>query len=85
MVSLYGAVTNEYYLDKVFFIRRSDENIMNSMEKGLLYKEMLFNLKSALDLDKERNTIKQFVECIEGYELVYRDFDFVLSIFKSFE
>ena len=73
----------EYYLKKLFFIHRCDENRKQLMEKGKLYKELLFNMKNAIDLDEEIISISQLVEYVTGYEMLYNNLESALTHFQK--
>lgn len=74
---------NKYHLKKLFFIRRTEENKMRLMDHGELYKELLFNMKNALELDRELVAVGQLVEYIGGYELFYNNLKYALSCFEK--
>lgn len=77
LASLYKNSGITYQFTKFLFIRRDDSNSLRSLNKGELYKALLFNMKNALDLDRERVTVVDFIDSIRGYELSYNDFEYV--------
>jgi hypothetical protein len=74
---------NTYQLTNVIFIVRGDNNDFYPMSKGDLYSGLLFNMKNALDLERERVTIASWVNGIDGYVLSYRDFNFAEKCLES--
>lgn len=76
-------VTDSYQLTNVIFIIRGENNDFYPMSKGDLYRGMLFNMKNALDLERERVTIANWVNSIDGYVLSYRDFNFAEKSLES--
>lgn len=83
LVSLYHASQKIYSLNKLFFINRCNENRLKMMDKGELYKELLFNMKNALNLEKERITVRDLVENIEGYKLSFNNLAFVMDCIEN--
>ena len=75
--------TNAYQLTNVIFIDRGENNDFYPMSKGDLYSSLLFNMKNTLDLERERVTIANWVNGIDGYVLSYRDFNFAEKCLES--
>lgn len=75
--------TKAYQLTNVIFINRRENNDFYPMSKGDLYSGMLFNMKNALDLERERVAIANLINGIDGYVLSYRDFNFAEKSLES--
>lgn len=73
---------NNCQLEGFVFISRSGFNDFRIMSKGDAYKELLFNLKKAINLEKEHKSINNLVNHINSYKLSYKDFGFVDNCIK---
>lgn len=83
LVSLYKKPRVLYPITKILFIQRGENNFMQSMNKGKLYKAMLFNMKNALDIDRERLAFGKLIDNICGYELAYGNFEYADECMNS--
>lgn len=77
LISLTQGNKLQYLLTRVLFIQRTTHNSITIMSKGELYKELLFNMKKALDLERERLTVSALIDDIVGYKLSYKDLRYV--------
>ena len=77
LVSLTQGSKIQHLLTRVLFIQRTDYNNITIMNKGDLYKCLLFNMKNALDLERERITVSALVDGISGYKLPYKNLRYV--------
>lgn len=68
---------------KVFFITRASNNCVDRLSNGETCKELLFNLKNSLNLNKEMDLLRKMTNDIHGYKLVYKDFDYVTEVMKG--
>lgn len=82
LISLYKNSESSYQLTKILFIRRDENNSLRLLNKGELYRSLLFNMKNALDLEKERVTVTDLIDTVEGYELSYKDLEFAYECLK---
>ena len=64
------------------FISRKNDNSFRRLTKGELFKELLFNLKNCQNLNYELEYTKEISNLINGYELVYNDFNFVKAFLE---
>ena len=85
LVSLYKNQETPYSINRILFIRRGKNNTLQSLNKGDLYKSMLFNLKNALNIGREQITIGGLINSICGYELSYGDLNMRLNAWNLFE
>lgn len=76
-------LSRSYPLTNVIFIQRGEINGFYPMNKGKLYGSLLFNMKNTLDIEKERITIANWINSIDGYMLLYKDFGFAEKCLKS--
>ena len=83
LVSLYKNPGALYSITKILFIQRGENNILQSLNKGDLYRAILFNMKNALDIDRERKTIGKLIDSICGYELSYGNFEYAAECMNS--
>ena len=83
LVSLHHSSPKIYCLNKIFFINRCNENRIQMMDKGDLYKELLFNMKNALNLEIERITVRDLVEYVDGYKLSFNNLGFVMACIEN--
>ena len=83
LVSLYKNQETPYSINRILFIRRGKNNTLQSLNKGELYKSMLFNLKNALNIGREQITIGGLINSICGYELSYGDFEYAAECMES--
>ncbi len=83
LVSLYKDSKIAYSLDKILFIQRGAGNTLRLLNKGELYKTLLFNMKNALALDRECIAVGNFIDNVCGYWLSYNDFEYVAKCINS--
>ena len=73
LVSLAHDSKVRYLFTRILIIQRTDYNDYTIMNKGDLYKSLLFNMKNGLDLERERLTVNALVDHINGYKLSYKN------------
>ena len=83
LVSLYKNTEDSHKLTKILFIRRDNSNSLRLLNKGELYRLLLFNMKNALNLEKERVTVSDLIDVADGYELSYNDFEYIDNCINS--
>lgn len=61
--------------ERVLFLHRDTREIVVEKNKGSLYKDLLFNMKKAINIDNDRIAIHKFINNIRGFDVYFHDLE----------
>ncbi|MBQ8175052.1 MAG: hypothetical protein IJ009_06590 [Clostridia bacterium] len=73
----------EYIAQNVLLIHRTDENKLLEMSRGETYKELLFNMKRAVDFERDARAIGGYANEFSGYRLLYSSFAYAAECLEQ--